>query len=204
MRNGLIVLLPGTETAPLFWGHWRDGRIVESGQSSLEDINVLAGKNLPVALILSGQNAQTFTHEIPKMRRREREKAVLFSLEDNLSVPFETLHVAMQDDVIIEETPLSLATVLSKNLMDEARDWARQNGLNVQYILTDYDALTGTEAVPLALPDRVVYAGPLGHTLDMDWYDGPLKAVETDKVLSDIGTRLPDANNLMQGPYAPK
>lgn len=204
MREGLILLLPGTESAPLFWGHWRDGQILETDQTSLEGVKDLSEKNLPVALVLPGQNAQTFAHDIPKMRRREREKAVLFSLEDNLSVPFETLHVAIQDEVVIDETLVNLATVISKPLMDEAQDWARENGLNVQSILTDYDALSGTEPSPLALPDRVVYAGPLGHTLDIDWYEGPVKAADQETVLRAIGARLPKANNLMQGGYAPK
>jgi len=204
MREGLILVLPGTAAGPLFWGHWREGQINETGQTTLAEAGELATKNLPVALILPGQNAQTFAHDIPKMRRREREKAVLYSLEDSLSVPFETLHVAMQDEVMIEESPVNLATVISKTLMDEAGDWARENGLNVQQILTDYDALTGTEPSPLALPDRVVYGGPLGHSLDPDWYDGPVNAADQATVLTAIGKRLSYANNLMQGVYAPK
>ena len=204
MRDGLILLLPGTESAPLLWGHWRDGQIVETGQALLDEVEALAGKKLPIALILPGQNAQTFAHDIPKMRRREREKAILFSLEDNISVPIETLHVAMQDEVTIEENPVNLATVISKTIMEEARDWAQENGLNVQSILTDYDALTGSETAPLALPDRVVHPGPLGHTLDIDWYDGPINTADISQILSIIGGRLTQANNLMQGAYAPR
>lgn len=204
MRDGLILLLPGTESAPLLWGHWRDGQIVETGQALLDEVEALAGKKLPIALILPGQNAQTFAHDIPKMRRREREKAILFSLEDNISVPIETLHVAMQDEVTIEENPVNLATVISKSIMEEARDWAQENGLNVQSIFTDYDALTEADSAPIALPDRVVSPGPLGHTLDIDWYDGPVNAVDHAQVLAAIGARLTQANNLMQGPYAPR
>ncbi len=204
MREGLILLLPSTEAAPLVWGHWRDGKISETGQTTLAEVGDLASRNLPVALILPGQNTQTFTHDIPKMRRRERENAILFSLEDNLSMPFDTLHVAMQDEVTIEDTPVSLATIISKAFMKEADEWGRENGLNVQYVLTDYDGLTGIEASPLALPDRVVYSGPLGHSLDIDWYDGPVKAVDQATILEVIGARLSGANNLMQGEFAPK
>ncbi|CAM3726376.1 type II secretion system protein GspL [Litorimonas haliclonae] len=204
MREGLILLLPGTESAPLLWGHWRDGKVSDTGQIPFAEAETLAAKSLPVAIVLPGQNAQTFAHDIPKMRRRERENAVLFSLEDNLSMPFDSLHVATQDEVEIDESPINLATIISKSVMGEVIDWARENGLNVQHILTDYDAVTGLEPRPLALPDRVVHAGPLGHTLDMDWYDGPLETLDQPTILNAIGRRLSAANNLMQGEFAPK
>jgi|GEM_PF-888810 len=204
MREGLIILLPGTESAPLLWGHWRDGKIFDTGQMPFSEAGTLSARNLPVALVLPGQNAQTFSHEIPKMRRRERENAILFSLEDNLSMPFDSLHVAMQDEIEIEENPVNLATVISKSLMREIIDWAREYGLKVQYILTDYDALTGLELNPIALPDRIVHTGPLGHTLDMEWYDGPLKTADHSVIFGAIGHRLSAANNLMQGEFGSK
>lgn len=198
MRDFIILISPVNGTSALNWAQCAGEEVIESGKIALSDLDDLAQKNLPVTLIIPGQDVQTFSHELPKMSRRERTKAVLFSIEDSLSTPVEQLHAALKDD----ET--STVNVIDHTLMTDIKNWAETHGLALRSVIADYDALALSDASPLAFDDRVIFSGRLGHTLDRDWYDGDSTAIEMNSLYSLIARNIPSATNLMQGEFAPK
>jgi len=71
MRDYLIILLPVNEDSSFQWARITDDAIIETGTSTLSEMRNLSQSNLPITLILPGQNIQTFEHTLPKMSRRE-------------------------------------------------------------------------------------------------------------------------------------
>jgi type II secretory pathway component PulL len=198
MRDHIILITPVNKSLPLSWAQCSGLDVVSSGDIALSELNLLAEKNLPISLVVPGQNVQTFTHDLPKMNRREREKAVLFSIEDKVSTPVESLHAVLND------TNTQTVTVIDKYLMQEIVTWANENDLQVKSIIADYDALALSDASPIALQDRVIFPGPLGHSLDLDWYDGDRAEIESEALFSLITKNLSNTTNLRQGEFAPK
>ncbi len=199
MRDSLILLLPVSSDAPLYWGVWSDGAMTESGKLDLVAAGGLSDKGLPVTLIIPGQEVRNFEHNLPKMNRRERAKAVLFSIEDKLSSPLESLHVALKDS---EEQ--KTVSVIAKDIMEDAQNWASSVGLNVQRIVSDFEALEGSDLEVVTLEDRIIVPGTLGHTLDAGWYKGTATPIETLSALEMMAPKTADATNLMQGEFSPK
>jgi type II secretory pathway component PulL len=199
MRDSLILFLPVSSDALLHWGVWSDDSLVENGKLDLVAAGGLSDKGLPVTLVVPGQNIRNFEHELPKMNRRERSKAVLFSIEDQLSAPLDTLHVALQDGA--EQNTVS---VISQDIMQEAITWAESVGLNVQRIVSDYEALDGVDYEAIALDDRVIIPGRLGHTLDREWYSGTAEPLDILAALTLMAPQTIEATNLMQGNFAPR
>lgn len=198
MRDYIILILPSLADASLHWAQCSETGVTEFGETAFSDVSHIAEKGLPLTLVIPGQNVQTFTHELPKMSRKERAQAILFSIEDKLSTSLDNFHIALKED----ETPL--VSVIDKSLMMEIRDWASSHGLILRHMITDYDALSLSSASPIRLPDRVVFPGHQGHTLDPDWYEGEAEAFETAELFSLINDNLPNTTNLMQGDFTAK
>ncbi len=203
MRDNVIILLPVSPNAPLYWGLWSNGAMEDTGQLALDEASVLSDKKLPVTLIFPGQNIRSFEHDLPKMNRREQAKAVLFSIEDKLSVPLENLHIALGNG-ILNEAEVKTVSVIDEELMHEAKAWALSMGLNVQRIAVDYQALDGIENAAVALSDRIISPGVLGHSLDPEWYSGAANPIDTATVLNMMASRVAQATNFMQGNFAPR
>lgn len=198
MRDYILLITPVDETAPLHWAQCSDTDIIEIGSIAQSGLNKLAEKNLPITLIIPGQNVQTFTHELPKMNRRERAKAVLFSIEDKVSTSVESLHTVLNDE------DMSTVTIIDRDLMHEIKDWASTHDLSLRSIMADYEALSLSETKPIRFQDRIIFSGRLGHSLDLDWYDGDATEIGPDAVFSFIVQNYANTTNLLQGEFAPK
>ena len=198
MRDYLIILLPVNEDSSFQWARITDDAIIETGTSTLSEMRNLSQSNLPITLILPGQNIQTFEHTLPKMSRREQAKAVLFSIEDSLSTPLDTLHVALHDG------DAKTVSVIGSAFMDNIQDWAKDNDLNITEVYADYQSLIGLDGNPIALSDRIISPALLGHTLDLDWYKGVTQTVDQHTLFETIKNNRANATNLMQGAFAPR
>lgn len=198
MRDYVLLILPSLADAPLQWALCADKDVIEFGETPFSDVGQIADKNLPIVLVMSGQNIQTFSHDLPKMNRKERAQAILYSIEDNLSTSLDNLHIALKDD----EVPM--VSVVDTSLMVEIRNWASLHGLRLRQMIADYDALSLSSPSPIRLSDRVIVPGRQGHTLDPNWYEGEADTIEPSEFFSLIVENLPNTTNLMQGDFTPK
>ncbi|RKQ69216.1 type II secretory pathway component PulL [Litorimonas taeanensis] len=198
MRDSLILILPVNSESALHWGHWDGESVIETGQCEMTNLSKLALMNLPAVAIIAGQDVQSFVHEIPKMNRRDRLSAVLFSLEDNISSPLDNLHLALRDG-----EPQTVS-IMERSYIEQAASWASKSGLSLKHLAADYDALaqSGLEAIDLS--DRIVIPGVTGHALDPDWYKSAASQLDKPSLFAIIGKNLSQTTNLLQGDYAPK
>ena len=202
MRNYFIILLPVDENAFALWARINDDTLTESGEISLSDLSDISDQALPIRLIIPGQNVQTFTYDLPKMSRREKEKAVLFSIEDSLSTSLEGLHVAFKDTET-EDGLLKTASVIEAAFMENIQNWAHEQAVDLISVHADYQALLSLDVTALTLSDRIIQPGFLGRTFDPDWYEGEATELDRSKLFEAIKNNSAHATNLMQGAFAP-
>jgi type II secretory pathway component PulL len=187
--------MPVEADTPIQWGHWNGERVVETGETLMTHIQALADMSLPVIGVIPGQEVKTLSHELPQMNKRERRKAVLFAIEEQISSPLDTLHAALTD------TDAQTVSVVKTSYMENAAAWANGHGLNLKYLIADYDALAGVEANAINLGDRVVLSD---HSLDPDWFNGESVILDKTTLFSHIAGQAAEATNLLQGEFAPK
>ncbi len=197
MRESLILIMPVQADMPIVWAHWDGETVAETGQTLITDIHALSDRALPVIGVIPGQEVKTLPHSLPKMNKRERRKAVLFSIEDQMSSPLDTLHAALG------EGETSTVSVISQDYIEGAIKWAEESGLSLKYLLPDYQALAQLKDQLIDLGDRMVSPGMMGHALDSDWFDGDAVSVDQKSLFTAIANNAAEATNLLQGDYAP-
>lgn len=198
MQDYLIILLPSQNEGALLWGRVRQNTLSQNGEISLSEIKSIVQKNEEICLVIPGQNVRTLEHSIPKMNRRERMNAVLFSIEESISAPLESIHLALK------EGDHQTVSLIAKHFMQEIQDWAEAEGITLRKVVADYEALSSIGTSPISLSDRVVFAGSQGHTIDLDWYDGPINTVDPATLLTTFIDTIPETTNLLQGEFSPQ
>lgn len=198
MQDYLIILLPSQSEASVLWGRVRQNTLTENGQTTLSGIKSITHNNEAICLVIPGQNARTVEHSIPKMNRRERMNAILFSIEESISAPLDSIHLALED------SEPQTASLIAKQFMQDIHDWAQEEGINLRKVVTDYEALSSIEPSPLSLSDRVVFPGRQGHTIDLEWYDGPINTLAPSALIAKLVDNIPEATNLLQGEFSPQ
>lgn len=118
-------------------------------------------------IILPGQIVRIYSHELPKMREREKIAAAKFAIEDRTAAPLDGQHIALASSgdnrlAVIDSSELS--RILSQ---------LQTQGIDALDIYADFDWIAPrSEAV--VLPDRIIFTSAEGYTIDPDWADSDL------------------------------
>lgn len=195
--SGLSLWLPQDLSAPWPW-HDGDGSGLASSATEKAVLGARAGKDAVV--IVPGQWVRIFSHDLPKMRERERLSAAKFSIEDKLAAPLEAQHC-----VIGADTDQRIA-VMAREKMDAVITALSAAGLGGARLCADFDILQGYDG-PIKLADRIIMPGALGQSVDLDMAQiagAPQGLI--DARLADVAAALtPErALNLRSGDYAAK
>lgn len=191
MTQRLIIIMPSREDGPGLWGVVDGNRVITHGR----DAPPANDSYKEVVTILSGQSLRIYPHELPATSKRDRLRAAGFSIEDKIAVPLSRVHIALSDDRIAVMDKDELAANLAQ---------LKDAGLTPSKAIADFEALAGIEG-NVALLDRVVTTGLLGHAMDGAWAeDGKVYSDET--LLAAIGAKLEqsDTLNILQNGFASK
>jgi len=123
-----------------------------------------------VDLVLPGQMVRIHTHDLPKMREREKQAAARFAVEDRTGAALEDQHI-----VIGSGTDNRLA-VIDAAALRAALSSLEAQSLQIGDIYADFDWIAPQEG-PLVFEDRIVFTGPEGYTIDPSWADDDLADV---------------------------
>ena len=194
MTNRLTIWMPVSKDDPWIWNadDSSSGSAVSANDKSA--LAELGAKDTVV--IIPGQWAKTFPHDLPKMRDKDRLSAASFSIEDKTAAVLKDQHIVLgskEDDRIAIITSGKMEQMLAE--LSDAR-------LNADRIHIDFDVLSGTLDT-VRLSDRIIVPGPNGHTLDPEWDDGEFSAIaisEPQDLTMFINTDA--AINLRQGQFA--
>jgi len=191
MTQRLIIIMPSHEGGPGLWGVVDGNRVVTHGREA-PPANA-ASKD--VVAVLPGQSVRIYPHELPASSKRDRLRAAGFSIEDKIAVPLDNVHIALSDERIAVMDKDELAANLAQ---------LKDVGLSPTKAIADFEALVAIDG-NVALLDRVVTTGPLGHTMDGDWAEEG-KTYPDETLLAAIGAKLEqnDVLNILQNGFSPK
>ena len=122
-------------------------------------------------IVLPGQMARLYSHELPKMRDREKLAAARFAIEDRTGAPLDGQHIAFGAG-----TDTRLA-VIEMAVLSACLSQLNSKGIDVAEIYVDFDWAAPQES-PIVLQDRIIFAGSEGYTIDPDWADDDLKTLK--------------------------
>jgi len=194
MTNRLTIWIPVRKDGPWVWT--TDDGASGTAISTPEKSAIVEIGAKETIVIIPGQWAKTFPHDLPKMRDKERLSAASFSIEDQTASALKDQHIVLGskgDDRI---------AVITSGKMEYVLAILSQAGLNPDNIHIDFDVLSGTLDT-LRLPDRIIVPGPNGHTLDPEWDNGEFSDItmsEPQNLTAFINTEA--AINLRQGQFA--
>ena len=194
MSNRLIIWMP-VETDSS-WAWVVDDELFGTAISVQEKLALAAQSPRELVVIIPGQWAKIFAHELPKMRNKDRLSAAGFSIEDQTAAALKEQHIvlgAQSDDRI--------AVIASGKMQGLLTELSEAN-LNPDGIYIDFDVVSRA-LEPIRLADRIIVPGPNGHTLDADWDDGEFSSVTESEPRALSGLIGTDAAiNLRQGQFA--
>ena len=191
MTQRLILIMPSHEGGPGMWGVVDGNRVITHGR----DAPPANDSYKEIVAILSGQSLRIYPHELPATSKRDRLRAAGFSIEDKIAVPLSRVHIALSDDRI---------AVMDKDELAANLTQLKEAGLSPSKAIADFEALAGIDG-NIALLDRVVTTGPLGHAMDGAWADEG-KVYSDETLLAAIGAKLEqnDMLNILQNGFASK
>ena len=191
MTQRLIIIMPSHEDGPGLWGVVDGNRVITHGR----DAPPANHASKEVVAVLSGQSLRIYPHELPATSKRDRLRAAGFSIEDKIAVPLACMHIVLSDDRIAVMDKDELAANLAQ--LTEA-------GVTPTKAVADFEALEDIDG-NVALLDRVVTTGPLGHAMDNAWADEG-KAYPDETLLAAIGAKLEQDNtlNILQSGFSSK
>lgn len=183
--------MPSHEDGPGLWGVVDGNRVITHGR----DAPPANHASKEVVAILSGQSLRIYPHELPATSKRDRLRAAGFSIEDKIAVPLARMHIVLSDDRIAVMDKDELAANLAQ--LTEA-------GVTPTKAVADFEALKDIDG-NVALLDRVVTTGPLGHAMDNAWADEG-KVYPDETLLAAIGAKLEQDNtlNILQSGFSSK
>ena len=186
MTERLVIAMPSHEGAPGLWGCVDGHEVLSHGRGAPPP-----AKGRDVVAILAGQSVRLYEHELPATSKRDRLKAAGFSVEDKISQPLEAVHIALDENRI---------GVMSKEHLEMALTQLASAGLTPSAAYADFEMI----AQDASVLSRVIYSGPLGHTLDEGWGDIPPPKIEDDVFLAQIGKAIESGGglNLLQNEFA--
>jgi len=192
MTQRLIIIMPSHEGGPGLWGVVDGNRVIKHGREAPPSNE----NSKETVAILSGQSLRIYPHELPATSKRDRLRAAGFSIEDKIAVPLEHVHIALSDDRIAVMDKDELAANLAQ---------LKEAGLTPSKAIADFEALAGIEG-NVALLDRVVTTGPLGHAMDKNWANEASIEYSDEILLAEIGAKLEqnDTLNILQNGFSPK
>ena len=161
-----------------------------------EDKSQLAGQDFrTIDIILPGQSVRIFEHELPKMRDNERQSAAGFFVEDKIAASLSDQHVALSG------TEDNRVGVMGAEKLNTLIQTLFKFGLRPSAAYADFDVFRDAKQSFL-IGDRVIYPGPLGHSLDAAWSDTPELEAQLPDALGEILTD--HALNFLSGRFAPR
>lgn len=189
MSLPLTIWLPDDLNQPWPWFHEdQEGTAVSQADKSGFGALQLS----PIHVIVSGQSVKQIKHDLPPMKDTDKLAAARFAIENSVGSPLSGQHVVIggQDQHIV--------SVISHAKMKDISDHLTRADILPSGLYADFDVLTGD--LPLLLPDRAVYPGAGGYTLDRHWADltGPEIRHSQAMTLFDVSS----ATNLLAGEYA--
>ena len=193
MTNRLTIWMPVSGNDPWVWTADASSGIA----ISMSEKSALAEQGTKETIVIvPGQWAKTFTHDLPKMRGKERLSAAAFSIEDRTAASLKDEHIVLGSNA--DDRMAVIASSKTERMLAELAD----AGLNPDSVYIDFDILSGTLDT-IRLSDRIIVPGPSGHTLDPEWDDGEFGDVvlsEPQDLTAFMNTDA--AINLRQGKFA--
>ena len=191
MTERLIIVMPSHKEGPGLWGVVDGDRVMSHGR----DTPPATTSRKDVVAILPGQSLRIYPHELPATSKRDRLRAAGFSIEDNIAVPLDSVHIALSEDRI---------AVIDKGAMSETLAQLKEIGLSPTKVVADFEAMEEIDG-SVNLLGRVVTTGPLGHAMDAAWADEG-KTYPDETILSAIGAKLEknDTLNILQNGFSSK
>ncbi len=191
MTQRLIIIMPSHEGGPGLWGVVDGNRVITHGR----DAPPAKENHKEVVAVLSGQSLRIYPHELPATSKRDRLRAAGFSIEDKIAVPLARVHIALSDDRI---------AVMDKDELAANITQLKQAGVTPAKAVADFEALAEIDG-NVALLDRVVTTGPLGHAMDNGWADEG-KTYPDETLLAAIGSKLEQNTtlNILQNGFSSK
>jgi len=191
MTQRLIIIMPSYADGPGLWGVVDGNRVVTHGRNAPPANN----NAKEIVAVLPGQSVRLYAHELPATSKRDRLRAAGFSVEDKVAVPLSRVHIALSDDRI---------AVMDKEKLEANLAQLKEAGLSPTKAIADFEALSELDGI-VALLDRVVTTGPLGHAMDESWAEES-KTYSDETLLAAIGAKLEQNNtlNILQNGFSPK
>lgn len=193
MTNRLTIWMPVSGNDPWIW----TTNSTSGTAGSISEKSSLAEQGFKeTVVIVPGQWAKTYAHDLPKMRSKERLSAAAFSVEDKTAAALKDEHIVLGTN---NDDRLAIIAVSS---MERMLAELTEAGLNPDSVYIDFDILSGTLDA-IRLTDRIIVPGPDGHTLDPEWDDGEFRDVIVSEP-SDLTAFInaDAAINLRQGKFA--
>lgn len=184
MSSRPTLILPVSPDGDMLLRH-TDGQVLS--------FDKIRDSGLTCDLILPGQNVRIYTHELPKMREREKQAAARFVVEDRTATSLDEQHIA------IGQNGDKRLAVIDSAVLSGTISRAESFGLEVFDVYADFDWIAGMSN-PIVLSDRIIFSGPEGYTIDPEWADDEI-STEPTKNWADI-TPSDIALSLRQGKFA--
>ena len=167
--------------------------LLRQSDGQIYPFDQIGHSGLTCDLILPGQNVRIYTHELPKMREREKQAAARFAVEDRTAAALDGQHI------VIGQNGDTRLAVIDSAVFSAAIARAESFGLSVCDVYADFDWIAGVSN-PIILSDRIIFSGPEGYTIDPEWADDEMSTAPT-KDWADI-TPSETALSLRQGKFA--
>jgi len=186
--------------APWYWTAVENDAGATSGRvDSLADKAALAeAGHKDISVIIAGQSVRILAHDLPKLNPKEQLSAARFAVEENVGGALSGQHIVLGGK---DDARVAIITKVKMREIIAALDIA---GLKDAAVYADFDVLSSA-GKNLGLANRVIYARPLGYTLDKDWHD-PKDTVQDVQNPQDMAEfiNLDTAINLRENEFAPQ